>query len=60
MGSQRIEELRAIVQVQPRISMIMGIKTNGAIYMSLVQANSNSKVMEIFFRDLVKKLDQEK
>ena len=49
-----------MVQVQPRISMIMGIGTNGAIYASLLQANSNSKVMELFFRAFVKKLDSER
>ena len=48
------------LQVLPRISMIMGISTNGAIYTSLLQANSNSKVMDLFFRQLAKKHDKER
>ena len=40
--------------------MITGIDTNGHIYLSLVQSNSNSKIMEIFFHKLVKVLDKER
>ena len=29
-------------QVQPRISMIAGVDTHGSMYLSLIQANSNS------------------
>ena len=32
-------------QVQPRVSMITGLDTRGSLYISLVQANSNSSVM---------------
>ena len=39
-----------IVQLAPRISMLVAIDTNGKIYLSLVQSNSNVQVMEIFFR----------
>jgi len=48
-----------IVQVSPRISMIAAIDTDGNTYFSLTQTNSNSKVMEIFFKQLVQKLDKE-
>jgi len=48
------------LQLNPRISMITGLDSEGKIYLSLLQSNSNSKVMEIFFRQLVKKLDRER
>ena len=44
----------------PRISMILGIDTLGSVYLSLVQANSNSKIMEIFIIQLVQMLDFER
>ena len=50
----------AQLQVVPRISMIMGIDTKGEVYLSLLQSNSNSKVIEIFLRQLVKQLDRVK
>ena len=34
----------------PRISMIVAMDTNGNVYQSLTQSNSNSKIMELFFR----------
>lgn len=40
--------------------MIACLDTKGSIYLSLVQANSNSKIMEIFFQALINKLDKEK
>jgi len=49
-----------IVQIRPRISMITGLDTLGNIYLSLTQSNSNSKVMEIFFRQLVLKLNKDR
>ena len=48
------------VQVVPRISLIAGIDTTGNIYVSLTQTNSNSMVMDMFFRHLVIKLDKER
>lgn len=36
-------------KIVPRVSMIVGLDTKGAVYLSLVQGNSNSKIMEIFF-----------
>ena len=50
----------AKLQLVPRISMIVGIDTSGQIYLSLVQSNSNQKIMEIFFHKLVKVLDKER
>lgn len=49
----------AKLNVVPRISMITALDTNGKVYVSLVQSNSNSKIMEIFFHKLVLKLNQE-
>ena len=47
-------------QVQPRISMITGLDTRGSVYISLLQANSNSSVMQMFFNCLLTKLDSER
>ena len=47
-------------QVVPRISMIVGLDTTGAVYLSLLQANNNSNTMELFFKSLVRKLDRER
>ena len=44
-------------QVQPRVSMITGLDTNGELYISLVQANSNGSVMQMFFINLLHRLD---
>ena len=40
--------------------MIAGLDTKGRVYISLVQSNSNSKMMEVFFQHLVRKLDGER
>ena len=45
-------------QVQPRISMIVGLDTEGTVYMSALQANSNSSIMEMFFVQLLEVLDR--
>ena len=47
-------------QVLPRISMIVGLDTQGSVFLTLVQVNSNSKVMEIYIHQLVKTLDEER
>ena len=47
-------------QLQPRISVILGIDSEGQLYLSLVQANSNSDIMAAFFRQLALKLDRER
>ena len=44
----------------PRISLITTVDTFGSVHMSLVQANSNSKIMEIFIIQFVQTLDQER
>ena len=38
--------------------MIAGLDTNGKVYLSLVQANSNTSMMELYFSRLIKLLDQ--
>ena len=47
-------------QLVPRISMIVGLDTQGSVFLTLVQANSNSKIMEIYLHQLVKTLDEER
>ena len=47
-------------QMAPRISMIVGIETSGAVYLSLLQSNNDSRTMELFFKSLSKKLDAER
>ena len=49
-----------VVMIQPRISMILGMDTFGNVYFSLAQSNSNSSIMECFFRQLVLKLSKER
>ena len=48
------------LQLSPRISMITGIDTNGQVYLSLLQSNSNTRIMAIFFHKLVAVLDKER
>ena len=43
--------------MNPRISMIVGIDTLGNIYFTLSQSNSNSTIMDLFFKELAMKLD---
>ena len=50
----------AVMIVWPRISMITGIDTLGNVYLSLTQSNSNSQIMECFFRQLVLKLNKDR
>ena len=47
----------AISQTQPRISVIAALDSNGEIFYSLTQGNTNDKIMEIFIQKLVKRLD---
>ena len=49
-----------IVQLAPRISMLVAMDTLGNVYLSLTQTNSNNQMMELFFRQLVVKLDKER
>ena len=48
------------LNIIPRISMLIAIDTLGNLYLSLTQSNSNSKIMSIFLKELVKKLDKER
>ena len=46
--------------MSPRIAMILAIDSLGNAYFSLLQCNTNEKIMEIFFKNLVSKLDFER
>ena len=48
------------LQISPRISMIVALDSTGDVFFSLLQANSNSEIMGIFFQRLVEKLDSER
>ena len=43
----------------PRITMFLALDTNGEVYLSLLQSNSNNRVMDIYLRQLIRKLEQE-
>ena len=40
--------------------MITGLDSRGRLYLTLLQANTNEKIMEIFFQALTRKLDKER
>ena len=42
----------------PRISMIVALDTDGKVFLSLTQSNTNAMIMEIFIRQLVNKLNK--
>ena len=44
--------------VVPRISMIVALDTDGEVFLSLTQSNTNAMIMEIFIRQLVNKLNK--
>ena len=46
-------------QVAPRISLIAALDTEGRLWFSLTQANTDSDVMILFFRKLTEQLDRE-
>ena len=48
------------LQLAPRITVIAALDSLGNIYLSLTQANSNNKTMEIYFHHLAAKLDKER
>ena len=50
----------AKLAIKPRVTMILGIDSLGNIYYTLAQANSNSSMMELFYRELVVVLDRDK
>ena len=43
-----------------RISMITSLDNTGSVYLSLLQSNSNGKVMDIFLRQLALQLDRDR
>ena len=45
--------------VRPRITMIAAVDTNCVVYVSLLQANSDSETFGLYLQELVKVLDQE-
>jgi hypothetical protein len=48
------------LEIAPRITMILGMDSVGNVYVTLAQANSNSEMMELYFRALTAQLDQER
>jgi hypothetical protein len=50
----------AKLEIAPRITVILGLDSRGNVYLALAQANSNSQMMELFFRSLAAKLDKER
>jgi len=48
------------LQLSPRITLIAALDTLGNAYLTLTQANSNNKTMEIYFHQLAAKLDRER
>ena len=46
-------------KVSPRITLILALDSEGKIYASLLQANSDSDTMIIFLTELIKTLDFE-
>ena len=46
-------------QVQPRISLIAALDTEGLVWCALTQANTDTDVMTLFLRYLVRRLDLE-
>ena len=46
--------------MQPRLSLIVAIDSNGQLYFSLSQANNNSVTMILFLQMLIEKLDKER
>ena len=46
--------------VAPRISLVVAIDTLGNMYACFTQANTDSKVMGLFIRELVKRLDADR
>ena len=46
--------------IQPRISIIVALSTEGEVYISIAQHNNNSSMMGMFIRHLVNKLNKER
>ncbi len=50
---------KAHLQFSPRITVIAGLDSDGRVYLSLLQANSNEDTMRLFFEHLVRVLDHQ-
>ena len=48
----------AQLAVAPRVSMIVGLDTLGEIYASVLQANTSGDIMILFFKHLIRQLDE--
>ena len=46
-------------QVQPRISLLVALDTDGRLWCALTQANTNADVMTLFLRHLAQELDRD-
>lgn len=46
--------------INPRISVIAGVSSQGEIYLSLLQVNTNSDVVKMYLVALARRLDQER
>lgn len=50
---------QTMVQLNPRISVIIAIDSFGKLYISFSQGNNNATTMELFVRDLISQLEKE-
>ena len=46
--------------VSPRLALIAALDTNGHVYISLTQTTTDSEVLMLFFRYLIKHLDNDR
>ena len=46
--------------IVPRISMILALDSNGGIYLSLLQSNSNSEMFELFFTHFIHMMERKR
>ena len=42
-----------VKKINPRITEIVAFDNHGAIYLSLLQANSNDRIMQLFLKELI-------
>ena len=48
-----------IKKIHPRITLVTALDSEGKLYASLLQSNSNGDTMELFLTELIKTLDSE-
>ena len=48
-----------IKKIHPRITLVTALDSEGKLYASLLQSNSNGDTMELFLTELIKTLDNE-